>query len=152
MKSEKGQSLIMVGVALLLLAGLCLYIGLSQPKISSGVLVETPTTAVQSGTTVQATYTTGSAGVTVNSKSASTVTGSQTTAAAGSENTVSYPVNLNTATAEQLTSINGIGDQRAAAILAYREQIGQYTSVEQIKDIRGIGDGLYAKIAPYLTV
>ncbi len=27
-----------------------------------------------------------------------------------------------------------------------------FTSVEQIKDIRGIGDGLYAKIAPYLTV
>ena len=49
MKSEKGQSLVMVGVALFLLAGLCLYLGLSQPKISSGVLVETPTTAVQSG-------------------------------------------------------------------------------------------------------
>ena len=46
MKSEKGQSLVMVGVALFLLAGLCLYLGLSQPKISSGVLVETPTTAV----------------------------------------------------------------------------------------------------------
>lgn len=53
MKSEKGQSLVMVGVALFLLAGLCLYIGLSQPKISSGVLVETPTTAVQSGTTTR---------------------------------------------------------------------------------------------------
>lgn len=53
MKSEKGQSLVMVGVALFLLAGLCLYLGLSQPKISSGVLVETPTTAVQSGTTTQ---------------------------------------------------------------------------------------------------
>ena len=40
MKSEKGQSLVMVGVALFLLAGLCLYLGLSQPKISSGVLVK----------------------------------------------------------------------------------------------------------------
>ena len=117
MKSEKGQSLVMVGVALFLLAGLCLYLGLSQPKISSGVLVETPTTA-----------------------------------ASGNAGTVSYPVNLNTATFEELTAIQGIGDQRAAAILAYREQIGKYTSVEQIKDIRGIGDGLYAKIAPYLTV
>ena len=53
MKSEKGQSLVMVGVALFLLAGLCLYLGLSQPKISSGVLVETPTTAEHSGTTTQ---------------------------------------------------------------------------------------------------
>ena len=145
MKSEKGQSLVMVGVALFLLAGLCLYLGLSQPKISSGVLVETPTTAVQSGTTTR------SAAATVGRSAASrTATAAQTTASGAG--TVSYPVNLNTATFEELTAIQGIGDQRAAAILAYREQIGKYTSVEQIKDIRGIGDGLYAKIAPYLTV
>ena len=145
MKSEKGQSLVMVGVALFLLAGLCLYLGLSQPKISSGVLVETPTTAMQSGTT------TGSAATVGRSAASRTATAAQTTAS-GNAGTVSYPVNLNTATFEELTAIQGIGDQRAAAILAYREQIGKYTSVEQIKDIRGIGDGLYAKIAPYLTV
>ena len=146
MKSENGQSLVMVGVALFLLAGLCLYLGLSQPKISSGVLVETPTTAVQSGTTTR------SAAATVGrSAASSTATAAQTTAS-GNAGTVSYPVNLNTATFEELTAIQGIGDQRAAAILAYREQIGKYTSVEQIEDIRGIGDGLYAKIAPYLTV
>ena len=145
MKSEKGQSLVMVGVALFLLAGLCLYLGLSQPKISSGVLVETPTTAVKSGTTRSAAATVG------RSAASSTATAAQTTAS-GNAGTVSYPVNLNTATFEELTAIQGIGDQRAAAILAYREQIGKYTSVEQIKDIRGIGDGLYAKIAPYLTV
>lgn len=151
MKSEKGQSLIMVGVALFLLAGLCLYIGLSQPKISSGVLVETPATAVQSGISAQATSAAGADSV-ASSKSSTAATAGKTAAAADRESTVSYPVNLNTATAEQLTSISGIGDQRAAAILAYREQLGQYTSVEQIKEIRGIGDGLYAKIAPYLTV
>ncbi len=150
MKSEKGQSLVMIGVALFLLAGLCLYIGLSQPKISSGVLVETPTAAVQSGTTGRVTSAAGQTTSAVGSHS-STATAGQTTAAASSR-AVGYPVNLNTATLEQLTAIQGIGDQRAAAILAYREQIGKYTSVEQIKDIRGIGDGLYAKIAPYLTV
>ena len=139
MKSEKGQSLVMVGVALFLLAGLCLYLGLSQPKISSGVLVETPTTARSAAATVG------------RSAASSAATAAQTTAS-GNAGTVSYPVNLNTATIEELTAIQGIGDQRAAAILAYREQIGKYTSVEQIKDIRGIGDGLYAKIAPYLTV
>lgn len=149
MKSEKGQSLVMVGVALFLLAGLCLYIGLSQPKISSGVLVETPTTAVQSGTTAQSASATGAYSAASGKSSAATA--AQTTAS-GNAVAVSYPVNLNTATLEQLTAIQGIGDQRAAAILAYREQIGKYTSVEQIKDIRGIGDGLYAKIAPYLTV
>lgn len=149
MKSEKGQSQVMVGVALFLLAGLCLYLGLSQPKISSGVLVETPTTAVQSGTTAQSVSST--VGRSAASGKSGTATAAQTTAS-GNAGAVSYPVNLNTATFEELTAIQGIGDQRAAAILAYREQLGKYTSVEQIKDIRGIGDGLYAKIAPYLTV
>ena len=92
MKSEKGQSLVMVGVALFLLAGLCLYLGLSQPKISSGVLVETPTTAMQSGTTAR------SAAATVGRSAASrTATPAQTTAS-GKAGTVNYPVNLNTAT------------------------------------------------------
>ena len=146
MKSEKGQSLVMVGVALFLLAGLCLYLGLSQPKISSGVLVETPTTSMESCSSAL------SVAATVGRSAARrTATPAQTTSS-GKAGTVNYPVNLNTATFEELTAIQGIGDQRAAAILAYREQIGKYTSVEQIKDIRGIGDGLYAKIAPYLTV
>ena len=65
---------------------------------------------------------------------------------------VSYPINLNTATQEQLETVSGIGENRAYQIIAYREQLGAYTSVEQIKDIRGIGDSTYAKIAPYLTV
>ena len=95
MKSEKGQSLVMVGVALFLLAGLCLYLGLSQPKISSGVLVETPTTAVQSGTTTQ------SAATTVGRSAASRTATAAQTAASGNAGTVSYPVNLNTATFEE---------------------------------------------------
>lgn len=102
MKSEKGQSLVMVGVALFLLAGLCLYLGLSQPKISSGVLVETPTTAVQSGTT------TGSAAATVGRSAASSTATAAQTAASGNAGTVSYPVNLNTATFEELTAIQGM--------------------------------------------
>ena len=81
----------------------------------------------------------------------------QTTAAAtpGQTTTVkefTYPINLNTATQEELLSINGIGEKRAAQILAYRDELGGYTSVEQIKNISGIGDAVYAQIAPYLTV
>ena len=95
MKSEKGQSLVMVGVALFLLAGLCLYLGLSQPKISSGVLVETPTTAVQSGTTTRSAAAT--VGRSAASGKSSTATAAQTTASVNA-GTVSYPVNLNTAT------------------------------------------------------
>ena len=49
-------------------------------------------------------------------------------------------------------SVDGIGEARAAAIISYREQIGGYTSVEEIKNISGIGEATFNAIAPYLTV
>lgn len=68
------------------------------------------------------------------------------------EASVSYPLNLNTCTAEELMTISGIGEVKASAIIEYREYLGGYTSVEQIKNIKGIGDKVYEKISPYLTV
>lgn len=82
-----------------------------------------------------------------------TTTSNQSQASA---DTSYYPstkiVNLNTCTPSDLEGIEGVGAKRAKLIVAYREKIGGYSSVEQIKDIYGIGDGLYAQIAPYLTV
>lgn len=62
------------------------------------------------------------------------------------------PLNLNVATLEDLTSIDGIGEKTALQILSYREEIGGFTSVSQLKEIKGIGDATFAKIEPFLTV
>lgn len=51
-----------------------------------------------------------------------------------------------------MTTIDGIGETRAQAILDYRDYLGGYTSVSQLKDIKGIGDATFAKIEPYVTV
>jgi competence protein ComEA len=48
-------------------------------------------------------------------------------------------VKLNSATLEDLISLEGIGDKKAAAILTYRKQLGGFTSVEQLLDVKGIG-------------
>lgn len=69
-----------------------------------------------------------------------------------SDKQFAYPVNLNTATVEDLMKIEGIGENRAWQIVSYRNEIGRYTSVSQIKNISGIGDGVYEQISPYLTV
>ncbi len=61
-------------------------------------------------------------------------------------------INLNTCSADDLLAIDGIGETRAKAIIAYREQIGEYKSVEEIKNISGIGDATYESLAPHLTV
>jgi len=48
-------------------------------------------------------------------------------------------VSLNSATAEQLDTLPGIGPALAAQIIAYRQAQGPFTSVEQLTDVPGIG-------------
>lgn len=55
-------------------------------------------------------------------------------------------VNLNTATAKELCTLQGIGEAKAEAILAYRTEIGKFSSIEQIKNVAGIGESLFNKI------
>ncbi len=49
------------------------------------------------------------------------------------------PVNINTASAEQLTELNGVGLAKARAIVAYREQNGAFKSADQLANVKGIG-------------
>ena len=52
---------------------------------------------------------------------------------------VGGPVAVNSATAEQLDTLPGVGPATAAAIIAYRDQHGPFSSVEQLGEVRGIG-------------
>lgn len=63
-----------------------------------------------------------------------------------------FPININTATADELTMVKGIGDTKAKNIVAYREEHGPFNSVEELKEVDGIGDTLYEQIAGSLTV
>lgn len=142
------QSDILVGVALLLLAAVFSYIGFSQPKVSNNYTVSETDTQVYSPEFDIKSETT-------ESLSESYEENDYYASSGGSQNTqsnVSFPVNLNTCTKDELMAIDGIGDARANAIIAYREQLGGYTSIEQLKEISGIGDAVYEKIAPYVTV
>ena len=61
-------------------------------------------------------------------------------------------VNINTATREELMTLPGIGEKKAADIIAYRESVGAFMTPEDIKQISGIKDGLYQKISSLITV
>jgi competence protein ComEA len=61
-------------------------------------------------------------------------------------------ININTATVEELTTLPGIGEARAEAIVAYREQHGGVRMVEEITDVTGIGDGILAQVIDKITV
>jgi competence protein ComEA len=49
-------------------------------------------------------------------------------------------VDVNTATAEELDTLPGVGPATAQAILDAREQRGSFSSVEELLDVRGIGE------------
>jgi competence protein ComEA len=61
-------------------------------------------------------------------------------------------VNINTADAAALMTLPGIGEAKADAILAYREEHGSFQTIDELKQISGIKDGVFNKIKDYITV
>lgn len=64
----------------------------------------------------------------------------------------SNTVNINRATASELTALPGIGDVRANQIVAHREKHGYFTSIDQIMDVSGIGESTFNNIADQITI
>jgi competence protein ComEA len=62
------------------------------------------------------------------------------------------PVNINSATADQLDVLPGVGPATAAAIVAHRQQHGPFQSVEQLADVRGIGPAKLDALRGLVTV
>ena len=61
-------------------------------------------------------------------------------------------VDLNTATAEQLDALPGVGPVTAQAILAWREENGRFTSVDDLLDVKGIGEATLAELRDLVVV
>lgn len=62
------------------------------------------------------------------------------------------PIDVNQATAAELTGLPGIGEVRAQAIVAYRAEHGPFTAVEDLLAVPGIGEGTLNKIRSMITV
>ena len=61
-------------------------------------------------------------------------------------------VNINTASKEELMTIPGIGEAKASAIVAYRKEHGDFSSIEEVKNVEGIKDGVYSKMKDYIEI
>ena len=68
------------------------------------------------------------------------------------EETVSFPVNINTADAETLAALPGIGRVLAERIVAYRRQNGSFRAIEEITNVEGIGEKKAEAILELITV
>jgi len=60
-------------------------------------------------------------------------------------------VNINTASKEELKTLNGIGDKLAEKIIDYRSK-NKFTTIEDIKNIRGIGEKRFANIKTEISI
>lgn len=137
-KSDKHLTGILIAVALIILGVIFIIVALNQPRVNTDKPINS---SVKSS-------------VSDNSEVSSNKATSNTSTNTYNNNSssVSFPINLNTCTAEELMAIDHVGETRANAIIAYREHLGGYTSVDQLKNISGIGDSVYESIAPYVTV
>ena len=71
--------------------------------------------------------------------------------AAEEEKTFSM-ININTADANTLMQLPGIGEVRASAIIEYRTQYGEFETIEDIMKVKGIKNGIFGKISKLICV
>ncbi len=61
-------------------------------------------------------------------------------------------ININTAKKEELMTLSGIGASKAEAILSYREEKGEFHTIEELMQIPGIKEGIYNKLCNDITI
>lgn len=72
--------------------------------------------------------------------------------ASGEDTGTEQKIDLNTADVSQLTTLTGVGESKALAIIAYREENGPFTSAEDIMNVPGIKEGTYEKIKDKIAI
>lgn len=71
---------------------------------------------------------------------------------AGEEDEATSKVDLNLAEKDELMTLNGIGSSKADSILSYREENGNFQSVDEIKNVSGIGEATFANLKDFIVV
>lgn len=61
-------------------------------------------------------------------------------------------IDINSATADELTQLPGIGPAKAKAIIEYRRQHGGFQTPDEMKRVKGIGDKTYASLEKFISV
>ena len=155
---DNGQRVLIIGI-LFMLAAIGAFMLRQPPEKKKTDFSQT--TETTSGTA--AALSMGTTSVSVTTTVTTTVTRVSTTKATVATTTVVTEtetetvseflrLDLNKATAAELALLNGIGDTKAAAIIAYREEHGGFGSIEEIMNVSGIGPETFEAIKAHIYV
>ncbi len=72
--------------------------------------------------------------------------------AADRSDTAGTPIDVNRATAKELTAVPGIGETLAKRIVAFRDEHGPFRRVEDLMKVKGIGEKSLQKLRPHVRV
>jgi len=130
-----------------------------QNQITFGKTTKKSTAKSSKKTTTPETSATDTSGSTKSKSSKSTTasesSGNKTVSPTGASSgklPAGQTVNINTATAEQLDALPGIGPTKAQAIIDYRNEHGRFNSIEDIQNVKGIKEGEFSKIKDSIRV
>src|SRR5262245_14034491 len=62
------------------------------------------------------------------------------------------PINLNTASSQQLEALPGVGPAAAKRIVEYRQKNGSFKKIEELMNVKGFGEKTFLKLKPFITV
>ena len=65
---------------------------------------------------------------------------------------ITFPIDLNTASREELMALPGVGEVFAQRILAYREANGPFGTIEELGNVEGIGEKRLEELKDYITL
>jgi len=75
-----------------------------------------------------------------------------TNANSNTKTPITTKININTATADELMQLSGIGAVKAQAIIDYRKKNGKFTKIDDITNVSGIGEKTLDKIRDSVTI
>lgn len=81
-----------------------------------------------------------------------TVSESETVSHTVSQQSADGRININTADRDALMTLKGIGEKKALAVIAYREEHGDFESTEELMKVKGIGEKTFAGLKDKVTV